>query len=124
MPVPKSNSPPYIAPEHLPNLDPVPNNATAAINGEDVIRFFGPDGNGGGTAYVQDQRLIFNFWTGGAHLSSPPTPYPFTRLSWSNDTANGGTYVYHQLSETTMVEDAYFVTSGWHTTNITLAFTA
>ena len=120
MTVPDPDSTPYIAAEQLlPGLNPVPNNSTAATRGDDVITSFGPDGNGGGTAYVQNQRLTFNFY-GGSDVPSLTTPYPFARIAWSNDTTTNGTYVYHQLSHSTLVEDAFFFNGGWHTTNITL----
>ena len=52
-------------------------------------------------------------------MSPPDTPYPFTRLAWLNDTQkNNAMYFYHQLSESTIAEDAYFADSGWSTTEV------
>ena len=93
-----------------------------AVRESDVIPYFwaspGSETGGGGPAFVQNQSLNFNFY--GATAGNPSTPYPFTRLAWLNSTTAGATYIYHQLSDSVLAEDAFYVTAGWHTTNITV----
>ena len=68
--------------------------------------------------WVQNQTLIFDTWP--SNDPSPNTPYPYARLASLNSTGVAATYVYHQLSGTVLCEDAYFQSSGWRTTNITI----
>ena len=66
-------------------------------------------------AWVQDQRLQIT--------SYPPTlttPYPFARLAWLNSTNPGKIFIYHQMSESLLVEDAYSLEQGWASTSITI----
>lgn len=80
-------------------------------------------GSGSGTSgptYVQNETLFFNFYGGAQSATNPGTPYPFSRLAWTNSSSAGAVYIYHQLSDDTLVEDAFFVTAGWHTTNISI----
>ena len=70
-------------------------------------------------AWVQNQSLVFEGLDGASE--SPPTAYPYGRLAWLNDTNANITYVYHQLSDSVLVEDAFFSSSSaWKTTNITV----
>lgn len=104
------------------SLVPLSNAATAPIHESDVVTYHWASrgsGNGNGdTAFVQDGSLSFGF--GRPTAGNPPTPYPFTRLAWLNDTNSSATYIYHQLDSETLIEDAYFLTTGWHSTNITI----
>ena len=67
-------------------------------------------------AWVQNQSLLFpTFRTKGL-----ATPYPFSRLAWLNDSLAGGVYIYHQLTDSVLVEDVYLDSTGWISTNITI----
>lgn len=72
-----------------------------------------------GPAFVQDQQLSFNLAI-NIPTPNPSTPYPFTRLAWINSTADNAVFVYHQLSDSLLVEDACSMTTGWYPTNISI----
>ena len=116
---------PSIGPAQLPNLDTVPNNATQEVRASDIITFWFDDdasntGAGDGDwAFVQNETLITDFY-GLTHASYPSTLYPYMRLAWLNDSQTGATFIYHQIDNAVFVEDAFYATGGWHTTNITI----
>ena len=65
-----------------------------------------------GPAWVENGTLFGN--------TPPPSTFPYARLaSWANVNASVS-YIYHQLDDTTLVEDALLVEYGWKTTNITI----
>ena len=78
--------------------------------------FFAASGNG--TAFVENQKLVFNVLD--ERPSSPATAYPFTRLAWLNGSEDTeSTYFYHQVSDAILVEDSLDDT-GWYSTNISI----
>lgn len=45
----------------------------------------------------------------------PSTYYHFSRLAWANSTNESAVYVYRQLNESMLAEDAYIDNVGWNT---------
>ena len=105
------------------NLENIPNSATTAVRNSDIMMYtWTSPGLGSGTsgpAFVQNQSLYFNFY-GAYQSTNPGTPYPFTRLAWTNSTSASAVYFYHQLSDSILTEDAFYIATGWHTTNISI----
>ena len=51
----------------------------------------------------------------------PVSPFPYTRLAVTNSPDNRTFYLYHQLDESTMAEDAYDIQyKGWIPKNISI----
>jgi hypothetical protein len=63
-------------------------------------------------SFVQNNTLTFS----GAN--PPTTPYPFSRLAWISGNNSDVIYIYHQLNNSMLAEDAYSSGSGWYSTNI------
>ena len=101
-------------------------NVTAsAVQQSDLITYsYGnaQDGNYGAINFVQDQTLRFDVHaTGsGVPISNPDTSYIFARLSWLNSTQDGALFIYHQVNETALAEEAYYITDVSRTNYINI----
>lgn len=84
---------------------------------DDIISWhFGEgDGSVGGIAWVHGDHLILQ-----PTIPASPYPYPFGRLAWTNDTNASAMYFYRQLTNEVLAEDAYYLSAGWNTGNITV----
>ena len=128
MPPPNVTHAGQTGPATLNNSGPsIPDNSAAKdIQASDVISFtidYGSSDLLGPMAFVLNETLIFPAdlqATAGPDLDNPATPYPFSRLAWSNSTSPSATFIYHQLSDSIIAEDAWFTTGGWHYSNISI----
>jgi hypothetical protein len=96
-------------------------NVTTAVHSSDLLVCSWAGPNPGeiaaiGPLFVQNGRLISinNF----QNITQLTTPYPFSRLAWTNGSTPASLYIYHQINNATLVEDGYHVGSGWNTANI------
>jgi hypothetical protein len=94
------------------------NNLTRVVNSSDLLTTllsYDPSVAFEINAPVFVQNKSLSFPVGG-----PNTPYPFSRLAWTNSNDFDVIYIYHQLNNSMLAEDAFHLTSGWHTTEINI----
>ncbi|MCJ1334162.1 hypothetical protein MMC10_010869 [Thelotrema lepadinum] len=92
-----------------------------AANASDWIQFFVNDASRPTEAalssiffFVANQGLK----TFSTSIQSPDTVFPYSRLAFANSTNASASYIYHQLNDSIIIEDAYSLSSGWGSTAI------
>ena len=77
------------------------------------------DGDGGEASFTSvgwvENRTLY--WD----TAPASVPYPFTRLAWLSSVNASADYIYHQLSDDTLVEETDLVQFGWKTVNISIS---
>ena len=94
-----------------------------AANESDWVQFFVYDADRPTEAalssiffFVVDQGLK----TFSSSIQSPDTIFPYSRLAFANSTKSSASYIYHQLNESIIIEDAYTLNAGWNSTAINI----
>ena len=92
-----------------------------AANESDWVSFFVTDASrpieaalSSITFFVANQGLA----TFSSSIKSPGTIFPYSRLAFANSTNSSTSYIYHQLNESIIIEDAYTLNTGWTSTAI------
>ena len=122
---PLSNTPPEPDSTKLNLISmSLPNGTASAASASDLISYFPSSPNdtftNGSVSYavanigwVQDHQFVFALTE-----TSPDSDYPFSRLAMVNSSDGSRAHVYHQLTDTVIVEDLY--NDEWTSTNISV----
>ena len=102
----------------------LPNGTASSASASDLISYFPSSPNdtvtNGSASYtvadigwVQDRQLVFALTD-----TTPDTDYPFSRLAMVNNSDGSRARVYHQITDTIIVEDLY--DGNWTSTNVSV----